>query len=183
MGLSPRGRGKPKPWTQSSQPRGSIPAWAGETGRPDSDKSDSEVYPRVGGGNAYRRRSFRRPQGLSPRGRGKPAVNPAAGRRPRSIPAWAGETPGQLRRRYPHTVYPRVGGGNFLLPVLASIFRGLSPRGRGKPAYCAAAAVHAGSIPAWAGETNEQRRNSQGERVYPRVGGGNLHRRSGLGAT
>ena len=53
---------------------------------------------------------------------------------------------------------------------------GLSPRGRGKPTACRAAArrrrAHR-SIPAWAGETPTQRRNGRKWRVYPRVGGGN----------
>ena len=52
------------------------------------------------------------PEGLSPRGRGKPAMIPSGFAPVRSIPAWAGETyplygvPGEQK------VYPRVGGGN-----------------------------------------------------------------------
>ena len=75
-----------------------------------------EVYPRVGGGNASREITLRQQQGLSPRGRGKPADTPITADTPRSIPAWAGETLRTLRLTLPVRVYPRVGGGNLGRP-------------------------------------------------------------------
>ena len=55
-----------------SAARGSIPAWAGETGINRSTRKVATVYPRVGGGNPDGKRICRVPRGLSPRGRGKP---------------------------------------------------------------------------------------------------------------
>ena len=51
-GLSPRGRGKRPACRRCRLSRGSIPAWAGETGRRPTPEANRAVYPRVGGGNA-----------------------------------------------------------------------------------------------------------------------------------
>ena len=51
----------------------------------------------------------------------------------RSIPAWAGETPGAAAGMDAPEVYPRVGGGNRHEWLLWNPGQGLSPRGRGKP--------------------------------------------------
>ena len=51
-GLSPRGRGKPLSGFGGTAGRGSIPAWAGETGIPAIIAPAPPVYPRVGGGNS-----------------------------------------------------------------------------------------------------------------------------------
>ena len=50
---------------------------------------------------------------------------------------------------------------------------GLSPRGRGKPVSMAFVVYLAGSIPAWAGETERAMMDYDWQEVYPRVGGGN----------
>ena len=51
QGLSPRGRGKRPVCHFGISTAGSIPAWAGETGRVLLCYTFGEVYPRVGGGN------------------------------------------------------------------------------------------------------------------------------------
>ena len=51
LGLSPRGRGKPRRRPDSGSGEGSIPAWAGETRRRRRRPRRRTVYPRVGGGN------------------------------------------------------------------------------------------------------------------------------------
>ncbi len=112
-------------------------------------------------------------RGLSPRGRGKPSDTEKAKSIKRSIPAWAGETRCTRKIRIERQVYPRVGGGNWRPQRAVAHRRGLSPRGRGKPA-----AIHpyhraTRSIPAWAGETGAIIDASRRPRVYPRVGGGN----------
>ena len=91
-GLSPRGRGK---LNRAGPPRrwpGSIPAWAGETVILKGNRRPAKVYPRVGGGNHSQLREITFDQGLSPRGRGKPAMDAGRAVTLRSIPAWAGET-------------------------------------------------------------------------------------------
>ena len=91
-GLSPHGRGKLGAQTYPPGRGGSIPARAGETRGPCRLYAGTQVYPRTGGGNDYRRRPERQCEGLSPHGRGKLAgwFHPSwpGG----SIPARAGET-------------------------------------------------------------------------------------------
>ena len=153
FGLSPRGRGK-RLRHQSRQPRrGSIPAWAGETPIRYILSSYAKVYPRVGGGNPLPDSGNALEVGLSPRGRGKPAIPLPHRLRLRSIPAWAGETKIGYARLPLGMVYPRVGGGNRVSCAVAARGLGLSPRGRGKPMAMAGELQFPRSIPAWAGET------------------------------
>ena len=90
-----------------------------------------------------------------------------------SIPACAGETSCISISTKRPTVYPRVCGGNAVAaaPVLQP--NGLSPRVRGKLPLRLAARRPARSIPACAGETCRWRPAAAGNRVYPRVCGGN----------
>ena len=76
----------------------SIPAWAGETTPLTAAFMPARVYPRVGGGNNPANRSAAKPEGLSPRGRGKPQDITQVQTQDRSIPAWAGETLGNASR-------------------------------------------------------------------------------------
>ena len=179
-GLSPRGRGKLVAADASPAKGRSIPAWAGETAPYAKPGPTTGVYPRVGGGNSTRRTSPKSAPGLSPRGRGKRRRSPGPAKGRGSIPAWAGETyldPEELQIR---PVYPRVGGGNGRRPGRRPHHPGLSPRGRGKPRKLAAHRPHAGSIPAWAGETAWPRPCPHRSRVYPRVGGGNTWRKGAM---
>ena len=66
-----------------------------------------------------------------------------------------------------------MGGGNYLYGGWSNWRLGLSPRGRGKLREAIAALKWPGSIPAWAGETFDERYHRRILRVYPRVGGGN----------
>ena len=172
-GLSPRGRGKLSDTSsRRSWPR-SIPAWAGETAAGSVAGALSGVYPRVGGGNRVLQRDKDAQKGLSPRGRGKLAGIPTGKEAKRSIPAWAGETGHRCNRRAAFQVYPRVGGGNGESPPAGWPDHGLSPRGRGKLPEGRGVFHVAGSIPAWAGETQRPRFCPSLPEVYPRVGGGN----------
>ena len=114
IGLSPRGRGKrdshylhPSIWR-------SIPAWAGETASENRQYASRKVYPRVGGGNGSGAVFGFSSDGLSPRGRGKPADDANHSIYFGSIPAWAGETLSTVPLHNDDEVYPRVGGGNRL---------------------------------------------------------------------
>ena len=112
-------------------------------------------------------------RGLSPRGRGKPRSLERLDSLRRSIPAWAGETYRQRQSSWRVGVYPRVGGGNCQERVTDWRGKGLSPRGRGKPAETPAQTAQPRSIPAWAGETAGVVNANPDVAVYPRVGGGN----------
>ena len=174
-GLSPRGRGKLERRDYGRRALGSIPAWAGETRRLTITIDLNEVYPRVGGGNERPCGRSYTQRGLSPRGRGKRLGALIQIGYSGSIPAWAGETRPGGQSRSPPEVYPRVGGGNGWERLSKSAIRGLSPRGRGKLGCALDSLAHGGSIPAWAGETGYRHRTGQPRRVYPRVGGGNHH--------
>ena len=151
----------------------SIPAWAGETFLYPGRRGQLGVYPRVGGGNAALNSLSVPRRGLSPRGRGKRFSPGFPGRSFRSIPAWAGETPPPINRPPLSGVYPRVGGGNQPGKPPPPGQKGLSPRGRGKLRVECPATAGAGSIPAWAGETDGLVDKPALHLVYPRVGGGN----------
>ena len=92
---------------------------------------------------------------------------------PGSIPAWAGETQMLAAIRCSKAVYPRVGGGNRAQHSAQRLCWGLSPRGRGKLIRRLLVSLRGGSIPAWAGETQDLAFKRAVGRVYPRVGGGN----------
>ena len=173
QGLSPRGRGKPTKAVAIPEAVRSIPAWAGETLHAGGKDRSSRVYPRVGGGNRKAKASAGGIAGLSPRGRGKRAQNSRRTWRPRSIPAWAGETYSSSTACRDKSVYPRVGGGNRYADCVVSPVSGLSPRGRGKPTNASVGGKGIRSIPAWAGETRRMQTPSGIGTVYPRVGGGN----------
>ena len=133
------------------------------------------VYPRVGGGNGHGLVNTGSLQGLSPRGRGKHCILVIDEIHARSIPAWAGETNAVPANLDPGGVYPRVGGGNPAAYAAETLVAGLSPRGRGKPCAAGPTITTAGSIPAWAGETQGRQASRYTPQVYPRVGGGNRY--------
>ncbi len=69
-GLSPRGRGNPRPIQDVEPADGSIPAWAGKPNARPSMRSPKGVYPRVGGETGAMLMVHEPWGGLSPRGRG-----------------------------------------------------------------------------------------------------------------
>ncbi len=172
-GPSPRGRGKLSPYRCRPSTGGSIPAWAGETASDQCRHRGRQVHPRVGGGNFAKIAKATDLSGPSPRGRGKPSRRRGLARRGGSIPAWAGETLRWRPRRARQRVHPRVGGGNITNDGNGDPYGGPSPRGRGKHGEARRSAARRGSIPAWAGETDDGQRGAGAYRVHPRVGGGN----------
>ena len=109
-GLSPRGRGNPRPPPPPVEPVGSIPAWAGKPGRRLSACCRNRVYPRVGGETRPCCRWHYSMCGLSPRGRGNPVPEALFEALTGSIPAWAGKPLRRLVGKCRERVYPRVGG-------------------------------------------------------------------------
>ena len=94
-GLSPRVRGNPKASVNGRAVPGSIPACAGEPVGVVMMPARPGVYPRVCGGTAGRPSSQNDRSGLSPRVRGNPLRGNGGYGHQRSIPACAGEPPGQ----------------------------------------------------------------------------------------
>ena len=132
-GLSPRVRGSPHALQPGDDPRGSIPACAGEPPRAAARRRSEGVYPRVCGGAPTRCSQETIRGGLSPRVRGSRPLSGVAAVDVGSIPACAGEP--VLAYATPGTsgVYPRVCGGAPTRCSQETIRGGLSPRVRGSP--------------------------------------------------
>ena len=156
---------------------GSIPACAGETLRSECRRLLFMVYPRVCGGNYEDVLFFLLGRGLSPRVRGKRQLSGKHGSRRRSIPACAGETWMLAQPTRGVGVYPRVCGGNYCYTQSTFRSEGLSPRVRGKRTHHTPSGMGRRSIPACAGETWTGALPPDSPEVYPRVCGGNTHRR------
>ena len=172
-GSSPRGRGKHEAWAFDADSGRLIPAWAGKTLMVSAAGSVIPAHPRVGGENRLLVRVRRRPDGSSPRGRGKPcrAGRLRSGRR--LIPAWAGKTVLHDVLRDRHPAHPRVGGENHVFNAHDMQDGGSSPRGRGKRLTRVSVSVIVGLIPAWAGKTLCPAWQRRCCRAHPRVGGEN----------
>ena len=155
VGLSPRVRGNQSATAGSTPSVGSIPACAGEPPPGCSRCSAAGVYPRVCGGTGGDGRMGRPRPGLSPRVRGNPRRRGTLLRGQGSIPACAGEPRGCDPWRRRGGVYPRVCGGTASSPNSPLMMSGLSPRVRGNHVEVVASPDRLGSIPACAGEPEE----------------------------
>ncbi len=184
-GRSPRGRGRRHRVRVNNDPTRSIPAWAGETRSPAGRRPRRRVDPRVGGGDGHGAQPSWMLSGRSPRGRGRPPDQPPMPNLLWSIPAWAGETAGKGMATPRSGVDPRVGGGDRWSSALTGSEVGRSPRGRGRLDGAVGRREGEGSIPAWAGETDQDGADAVHLEVDPRVGGGdaeiNKVRSLGLG--
>ena len=159
-GLSPRVRGNRSFLGFCSSRSRSIPACAGESHVQATMHHLLQVYPRVCGGIAGRRRPDRVLRGLSPRVRGNPQHQSRCHGANRSIPACAGESRRGCGRQFGDGVYPRVCGGIRFRGTSMQRVSGLSPRVRGNRWPPATIAKGQRSIPACAGES--QTRSSAG---------------------
>ena len=173
-GSSPRGRGKRQRRIEVSAGRGLIPARAGKTSPPRTERGGGQAHPRAGGENEADPYSDETLSGSSPRGRGKRRRGPAVRRPAGLIPARAGKTWRSRRALARRWVHPRAGGENHCAASQISASRGSSPRGRGKPGHDACGGAAAGLIPARAGKTTATTRCRS--TAHPRAGGENVRR-------
>ena len=111
MGLSPRVRGNQKRLDVFGSRLRSIPACAGEPSSSGVILSQSGVYPRVCGGTGRDEDIKSAIHGLSPRVRGNQSMPGDYQEGNGSIPACAGEPPGDTGEKCWCKVYPRVCGG------------------------------------------------------------------------
>ena len=171
-GPSPRGRGNRNiPWADAQDLR-TIPAWAGEPGRPSRRSSLPSDHPRVGGGTWKCPCVKSVEAGPSPRGRGNPLGRGRIRVRRWTIPAWAGEPTVIAGSTAFIGDHPRVGGGTFFFAAASIWQRGPSPRGRGNHRERLDGRFHLRTIPAWAGEPSGCGRPRHRPGDHPRVGGG-----------
>ena len=118
----------------------------------------------------------RRGSGLSPPTRGNLQPTRLRDSGQRSIPAHAGEPCIGLLPFQSLMVYPRPRGGTVWTEGKAPRALGLSPPTRGNQSTARAVRAGSGSIPAHAGEPDEQGSETAARRVYPRPRGGTPRR-------
>ena len=131
------------------------------------------AHPRAGGENVVPQITWRRGNGSSPRGRGKPIRDTRVRRRERLIPARAGKTLTSHDAASGLRAHPRAGGENAMQAMWDERDSGSSPRGRGKRFGSARVRAEAGLIPARAGKTTSSRAAKRWRTAHPRAGGEN----------
>ena len=205
-GLSPRVRGSRKEAVACDEPRGSIPASAGQPHPPAHPLNQDEVYPRECGAACFDWLDGQLPGGLSPRVRGSLTDNIRENHNIGSIPASAGSLPRRCRAKDTRgsipasagqpvaavdeiaaiAVYPRECGAAVERRHAHNHGHGLSPRVRGSRPRGVAAPCWRRSIPASAGQPHPVFAAHSVDRVYPRecgaayISSGNGYTASGL---
>ena len=171
-GTSPRVRGKPVEALGNRAGLRYIPARAGEAGGRTVGWTTRRVHPRACGGSVIELEQVDDDHGTSPRVRGKRHRARTGRRRPRYIPARAGEARPGASPRPARPVHPRACGGSEREEIIARTAGGTSPRVRGKRRGRYALGVDTGYIPARAGEAPQRAGAGAGGRVHPRACGG-----------
>ena len=153
----------------------SILARAGEPASVRIRPISSRVYPRPCGGAPAVFDRVAVGGGLSPPVRGSPHQYTTAPPDDRSIPARAGEPPGDAAAKCAAGVYPRPCGGAMRRTPASVLCTGLSPPVRGSRPAIPGRVVDPGSIPARAGEPMHKAQGLNISGVYPRPCGGADH--------
>ena len=136
----------------------------------------SRAHPRAGGENPHRPQPATHDPGSSPRGRGKHILRCQDNTNHRLIPARAGKTSRLSPVRRLRRAHPRAGGENVSGVAAGRVFRGSSPRGRGKLTALFTVIVVVRLIPARAGKTTDRTAVRVEGRAHPRAGGENGRR-------
>ena len=110
-------------------------------------------------------------RGSSPRGRGTRLTTALLHALQRFIPAWAGNTGIRGVEQERKAVHPRVGGEHQVWCFGTAAIRGSSPRGRGTRRPGQTSMATGRFIPAWAGNTFDDKGKPITRLVHPRVGG------------
>ena len=173
-GSSPRMRGTPRfrPWRDCQA--GIIPAYAGNTYRLSDLRKHVQDHPRVCGEHV-RGWKFRSSKGgSSPRMRGTPTLTLYVRAMMGIIPAYAGNTVSCGGKRLVRGDHPRVCGEHAAFSAVAVRPMGSSPRMRGTRMCSNVHTIHAGIIPAYAGNTLVPIPARKSWRDHPRVCGEHL---------
>ena len=177
-GSSPRVRGTRHRPRGAHRPDRFIPACAGNTTQTYRDPKAQSVHPRVCGEHdlidAYDVVKI----GSSPRVRGTRVPRFAAPRRPRFIPACAGNTRARASGWIERPVHPRVCGEHIASQAVGRTMTGSSPRVRGTRCSCQPQRACSRFIPACAGNTRLQAGGRYSLAVHPRVCGEHTRRYS-----
>ncbi len=174
-GSSPRVRGTPGQQQHNSPIVRFIPACAGNTTNRLQKTARSPVHPRVCGEHDGVDPSGARAAGSSPRVRGTPPRCNCRWRRPRFIPACAGNATGCQSAPPRGTVHPRVCGERSHGSATGNAWRGSSPRVRGTQHPFCHDRLNQRFIPACAGNAAGSPTRSSAATVHPRVCGERLN--------
>ena len=150
-----------------------IPACAGKTYDFEYRHSDSEEHPRVRGENMHAVHAAGKPNGTSPRARGKQIALDTTLDLVRNIPACAGKTSCVYGHARPYAEHPRVRGENAISQAFSPSKIGTSPRARGKRHQAFEANLYTRNIPACAGKTYSLLQAFINDPEHPRVRGEN----------
>ena len=131
-GSSPRWRGRLSVWQPSRLARGLIPALAGTTASMTMAARRDSAHPRAGGDDTFPDASKVRPQGSSPRWRGRRSTSRPAVSAPGLIPALAGTTQHAAASAGSRRAHPRAGGDDRVACHPSKREWGSSPRWRGR---------------------------------------------------
>ena len=173
-GSSPRVRGKPRRRPRGRQPPGLIPARAGKTTWGSQCRKVGPAHPRACGENDPPAVHAARPEGSSPRVRGKLAKVLCCVTHPGLIPARAGKT--RLREALAPVAgaHPRACGENLNTRDGDRTSSGSSPRVRGKRHQSSGKQGSGRLIPARAGKTSYSHPPTLGHSAHPRACGENV---------
>ena len=152
-GSSPRVRGKRRLALEPLDERRLIPARAGKTRLQSGRAPHQPAHPRACGENLHVYWLHLSERGSSPRVRGKHCRRQTNSFLLRLIPARAGTTGSNPRRRSPIGAHPRACGENLPANIVQALVSGSSPRVRGKLLGGFSNSLHGGLIPARAGKT------------------------------
>ncbi len=172
QGPSPRTRGNRQQDEQGAVRRGTIPADAGEPGRPARADLARWDHPRGRGGTGGIALWQASLKGPSPRTRGNLDRNRGRQRWIGTIPADAGEPRAASRRRAAWLDHPRGRGGTDAQCACPGPAKGPSPRTRGNQSPATSLLALHGTIPADAGEPRPSSNASGVYRDHPRGRGG-----------
>ena len=148
-----------------------IPAYAGNTLKPEGLYWQTTVHPRVCGEHEAQDIEAVFLFGSSPRMRGTHADVRKRIMRDRFIPAYAGNTTAIGCRTCCQAVHPRVCGEHSIGPGRSPMSNGSSPRMRGTHFHVRVVFPHVRFIPAYAGNTRCLASASRLSAVHPRVCG------------
>ena len=175
-GSSPRMRGTLFLAGVDGDDLGIIPAYAGNTISSSAYPAWCQDHPRVCGEHLDPACGGRMFWGSSPRMRGTPSGIQTLGTTVRIIPAYAGNTSIEHRKRRWNWDHPRVCGEHHENRRISAPRLGSSPRMRGTQDLRARVGINSGIIPAYAGNTSPIGFARMLHRDHPRVCGEHQHR-------
>ena len=150
---------------------GTIPAFAGSTVAWACAHVRGGDHPRIRGEHSTSASRTRCGTGPSPHSRGARPGRDVRARVERTIPAFAGSTPGRSTRAARPPDHPRIRGEHSCSTTVSVTFPGPSPHSRGAPGHVRLGGAHDGTIPAFAGSTRWSPRVRRSPPDHPRIRG------------